>query len=266
MAQSTATNIQQLAGAYQLGALREEYRFKIVRTLGGGLLILALGVAAIAFIFISEHLSLATIDFSAVDTGGDFWVFVITGLVLLACGVWSCINLFLNFDMRVVVCEQGLVRTKKGQVDVVRWDQADAFWQAVTKRYTNGIYTGTTHIYTLRRSDGAVFKFNDTLNKVEALGNTIQREVTRVLLPKYIYAYNVGNTITFGPLSINQQGVSNSKEMLPWSQLKDFQVKRGVVSVKKEGKWLNWSSIGVAQIPNFYVFMALYDYASKGRR
>ena len=266
MAQSTTTNTQQLAGVYQLGALSEEYHFKIMRTLLGGLLLLALGIGAIAFIFSSEHLSLATMDFSAVDTSGDFWVFVIAGLVLLACGVASCISLFLNFDMRVMVYEQGLVRTKRGQIEVVRWDQVNAFWQAVTKRYTNGIYTGTTHRYTLRRSDGVVYKFNDTINKVEALGNTIQREVTRVLLPRYIYAYNAGSTVTFGPLSINQQGVSNSKEMLPWSQIKDLKVKRGIISVQKEGKWFSWSSVGVAQIPNFYVFMALYDYAAKGRR
>ncbi len=265
MAQTT-TEMYQLAGAYQLGAPREEYRFKIVRTLLGGLLLLALGVGAIAFIFISEHLSFATMDFSAVDTGGDFWLFVIVGLVLLACGVWSWINLFLNFDLRVIVCEQGVVRTKRGQTDVVRWEHVDAFWQAVTKRYTNGIYTGTTHIYTLRRSDGAVFKFNDTINKVETLGNTLQREVTRVLLPRFIYAYNAGSTVTFGPLSINQQGISNSKEMLPWSAVKDLQVRKGIVSVKKEGKWFNWSTVGVARIPNFYVFMALVDYASKGRR
>ena len=265
MAQTTA-DVQQLAGAYQLGAPKEEYRFKIVRTLIGGLFMLALGIGAIAFIVISEHISLATMDFSAVDTSGDFWVFMIIGLVLLVCGVWSFINLFLNFDMRVIICEQGLVRTKKGQIEVVRWEHVDAFWQAVTKRYMNGIYTGTTHIYTLRRSDGAMFKFNDTINKVEALGNTIQREVTRVLLPRFIYAYNTGSTVTFGPLSINQQGISNSKEMLPWSQIKDLQVRKGIVSVKKEGKWFNWSTVGVARIPNFYVFMALVDYASKGRR
>ena len=265
MAQTTA-DVQQLASAYQLGAPKEEYRFKIMRTLIGGLLLLAFGVAAIAFIVISEQISLTTMDFSAVDTSGDFWVFVIIGLVLLACGASSLISLFLHFDMRVIICEQGLVRTKKGQTDIVRWEHVDAFWQAVTKRYMNGIYTGTTHNYTFRRSDGVVFKFNDTINKVEALGNAIQREVTHVLLPRYIYAYNMGSTVTFGPLSINQQGISNSKEMLPWSSVKDLQVRRGMVSVKKEGKWFNWSTVGVARIPNFYVFMALVDYASKGRR
>ena len=37
MAQSIAADAYQLAGTYQLGAPREEYRFKIMRTLIGGL-------------------------------------------------------------------------------------------------------------------------------------------------------------------------------------------------------------------------------------
>ncbi len=266
MAQLPVADVHQLGGAYGLGAPREEYGFKIMRTLMTGLLLLAFGFAAIAFIVITEQISFTTMDFSAVDTSGNFWLFTLIGLGLFAVGVWSLVRLALNYDMRVIVYEQGVLRTNNGLTEVVRWEDVHSFLQSVTKHYTNGIYTGTTHRYTLSRSDGTVFKFDDTIRNVEALGNTLQREVTRVLLPRYIYAYNVGNTVTFGPLSISQQGISNGKEMLPWSQVKNLQVKRGVVCVQKEGKWFNWSTVGVARIPNFYVFMALVDYASKGQR
>lgn len=266
MAQAISSDMQQLAATYQLGTPQQEYRFKVTRTLIGGLLTLILGIGCIAFIFISENISLSSIDFTYVDTNGNFWVFTIIGLVLLAVGIGSLVSLFRNLNLRVLLCSGGLLRTSGGNVEIVRWDQVEAFWQAVTKRYYNGVYTGTTHLYTLRRNDGIVFKFNDTIGKVEALGNAIQREVTRILLPKFINAYNAGSTVNFGPLSINQQGISNSKEMLPWSQYKDMQVRRGIISVKKEGKWLNWSSIGVARIPNFYVFMSLLDYAVKSQQ
>ena len=266
MAQAISSDMQQLATTYQLGTPQQEYGFKATRTLITGLLTLILGIASIVFIFNTEGISLSNIDFSYVDTSGNFWVFTIAGLVLIAVGIVSLVNLFKNLNLRVLLCTEGLLRTNGSKVEIVRWDQVQAFWQAVTKRYYNGIYTGTTHRYTLRRADGEVFKFNDTLGKVEALGNAIQREVTRVLLPKYISAYNSGSTVSFGLLSINKQGISNSKEMLPWSQYKDMQVRRGIVSVKKEGKWLNWSNISVANIPNFYVFMALLDYAVKSQQ
>ncbi len=258
MAQSTVATVDQLIEAYGLGAQREEYHFKITRTLLGGLLLIALGAAPIAFIVISGQMSTA-MDFSALNTSGDFWLFGIIGLVLFAGGIWTLIKLFLNSNRRVIVYEQGVVRMNKSLTEVVRWEDVDTFLQAVTKHYINGIYTNTTHIYTLCRSNGKAVKFGDTIRKVEALGDTLQREVTRVLLPKFIEAYNMGDTLTFGPLSMSQEGLSNGKEMLSWSQVQDVQVRQGIVSVQKEDQWTNWSPVGIARIPNFYAFMALVD-------
>ncbi len=50
---------------------------------------------------------------------------------------------------------------------VIRWDQVEAVWQAVTRRYYNGIYTGTTHLYTVRRWDRTKTVFNDQIKNVE---------------------------------------------------------------------------------------------------
>ncbi len=100
---------------------------------------------------------------------------------------------------------------------------------------------------------------NDRITNVERLGNVVSEMVTRVKLPEVIAAFKAGSTITFGPLSVSMQGVSNSKELISWDQIKEFGVNRGIVTVKKEGKWLSWSSVEVAKIPNFFVFMALVN-------
>ncbi len=261
MVQSIPVDVQQLAGAYQLGAPLEEYRFKPIRAIFASIFFLLLGVGFIAFIVATGSLT--------TSLNGDtfkFLLFIVLGLFMVGVGVWSGITTFRDMSLRVIICADGLLRVKRNQVEIIRWDQVEAMWQAVTKRYVNGVYTGTTHLYTVHRADGATFKFNDNIRHVEALGNSIQREVTRKLLPHVISAYNMGSTVTFGTLSVNQQGISNSKEMLPWGQFNGIQVNRGIVTVKKEGKWLNWSTVRVPRIPNFYVFMALVDYAAKGRR
>lgn len=78
--------------------------------------------------------------------------------------------------------------------------------------------------------------------------------------PQLLAAYNAGNVITFGPLSISRQGVSNGKELLPWPSITEIGVRQGCVSVGKEGKWFDWSNVAVSHIPNYYVFMALTRY------
>jgi hypothetical protein len=151
------------------------------------------------------------------------------------------------------------VHIKNGKTSVYRWDDIGAVWQQITKRYVNGVYTGTTHLYTLRRYDGEQIKLNDSLGKVEELGNLVQNETFKRLMPKAIATYNAGGTVVFGKISVSPQGISNGKETLPWTEVKGVTIDRGMISVSKQGKWLRWASDTAANTPNLYVFLQLVD-------
>jgi hypothetical protein len=98
---------------------------------------------------------------------------------------------------------------------------------------------------------------NDIISNIGTAGEIIADMVTRVKLPQAIELFKAGNTLNFGKLSISLQGVSNSKETIAWEQVKGINVNAGVVTVKKDNQWLSWSSVRVATIPNFFVFLAL---------
>lgn len=124
----------------------------------------------------------------------------------LVTAVWIVVDAVRSRDKHVYICPGGLLYQHSGKTEAIRWNQVESFWQHVVRRYSYGIQTGTTHLYTLRRNDGATFKFNDQIYNVETPGNTIARETTRSLLPRCIAAYQAGQTITFGQISLNQQG------------------------------------------------------------
>jgi len=244
----------QHAATYRLGAPVTEYKYRAV-----GMIVSASITMLAGIFFLSLYLMNLT---GSSYFGGDsqsMLVFGLVGVAFLAIAVWLCIKTFLARGSHVYVFNEGLLRMGSRMV-AIRWDSVESVWQSVTRRYTNGVYTGTRHIYTVRQWDGTKTVFNDQIKNVEALGNTIARETLRILLPRVIEAYRAGSTITFGPLSVSQQGVSNGKELLPWYQIKGIEIQRGTVTVKKEGKRLNWSSVRVPQIPNFFVFNALVDY------
>jgi hypothetical protein len=195
---------------------------------------------------------------------GAFMIIVVGAVVLL---VMTLGDMFLSRDKLVYVCPAGLLYQHNGKTDAIRWDQVEAFWQRVVRRYSYGIQTGTYHQYTIRRYDGATFKFDDHLYNVGALGDTIARETTRLLWPRFIAAYQAGQTINFGQISLNLQGVSNGKELLPWQQVKEIKVKGGFVSIQKDDNhWLKWRTIQASKIPNVNVFLAMVDYIGKGGR
>lgn len=174
-------------------------------------------------------------------------------------GAWMVYSGFNQRDWRVFLFKDGLSHTKQGKTTVIHWNEAVAVWQNITKHYRNGVYTGTTYHYTLTATDNRKLTFNNDLTEIEKLGQAIQNEVFNALFPKYVASYNNGQTLQFGKLSISKAGISNGKEMIPWPEVKGVSLDRGIINVKKEGKWLTWSSVTVGQTPNIFIFTSIVD-------
>jgi hypothetical protein len=192
-------------------------------------------------------------------SGEDVLILLIIALVVAGLSVWGLVDNKRKQGMQLLVFPEGLAETKQEQTSLIRWDDISYSWQSVTKHYRTGIYTGTTHLYTIQTKDGQQYKFNDTYKNVEALGNLIQDEVARRIFPVVAQAYNAGQTVNFGQLNISKAGINNGKETIAWDEVKDVKLQSGIVTIKKEGKWLNWKNVTVAQTPNIFVFLGMVN-------
>lgn len=242
----------QLTATYQLGTLQQVYGVKMTRkTLIVGICGLVLGLL---FGFLAYEMNASPRN--ANDISNSYFIMAIGVLGLLGALYCFCYPLLYR-SWSVYVFSEGFAFTRGSKLDALRWEQINSMLISVVRRYMNGVYTGTQHKYTIRTMDGKQIVLNDRITNVGQLGDSISSMVTRVKLPEVIAAYKAGETITFGPLSVNQQGVSNGKELIGWAQVKDIRLNKGIVTVQKEGKWLNWSSAQVASIPNIFIFLAL---------
>jgi hypothetical protein len=249
--QASQIRAEQLAAAYQLGTLQQEYRVKFSRrNLWIGFLELA-----VALLFAV----LAVVTSSRPEASDAVHIEMTMTVVFLLFALYIfCYPLFYR-SWRVYLYSEGFAYARRRKLDAFRWDQIESLLQSVTRQYVNGIYMGTNHRYTIRGLDGRQVVLTDRIAHVESLGNVISDMVTRVKLPVVIAGFKAGGIVTFGPLSVSLQGVSNGKETISWDQVTDVKVNRGIVIVKKEGKWLSWSSVRVATIPNCFVFLALVN-------
>jgi hypothetical protein len=162
---------------------------------------------------------------------------------------------------QVYVFEHGFIHTAaSGPVGDYRWDSIASVQQKIVERYTNGIHTGTTYLYTVTRQDGAVVKLTQFYDRIAELGQTIAREVTRVHLPRAAAAIEHGQTVPFGDLAISGAGIVSSRHgLLPWGELEEVQLQQGYVKLRKAGRWLSWSNKPASEIPNLFVFLTLAD-------
>lgn len=197
---------------------------------------------------------------------------IVIPIVAVIYGIYALIDC----NLRVYQFADGLVRAKGEQLDVIRWDAVTSVIQNVRRR---GYYyawggvlaaafanrNGTPHSVTVQRTDGAIFKFNSTVQHVTQLIQTIQTAVMQAHMPRAMAAFNAGSPVTFGSLTLSQQGLSNGREIVPWNEVQSVDIKQGQVIVKRVGKTFRWANVNIGQIPNVLVFMSLINYARTGR-
>ncbi|GAA2739862.1 MULTISPECIES: DUF6585 family protein [Kitasatospora] len=156
--------------------------------------------------------------------------------------------------------EYGLVvADHTGPVEAFRWDSM-AVLQQITRRYANGVYVGTTYLYTLYKQDGSTLKLTNFFANPERWGLIIQHAITNSQLPGVLAALGNGETVRFGDIAVTTGGVATPKRgSVAWSEIQRFEIKNGVVFLAKAGKLLAWSNTPVAKIPNFFLFLATVD-------
>ncbi len=187
-------------------------------------------------------------------------VFAGFGLLALFLAAYSLYSAWKNWGSAAALYEAGFAYVDRQGLQQVRWDQVEAVWQAITKHYRNGIYTGTTHVYTVQTKDKRRLTLDDKFDKIEDLGNAVQRGATQALFPHYAQAVQNGQRVSFGPLALDARGLYSGDKSLAWNEIKAVKLDRGSLSIKKEGGWFNWSTVTVPQIPNFFIF---YDLLSR---
>ncbi|GIH20849.1 DUF6585 family protein [Rugosimonospora africana] len=200
----------------------------------------------------------------------SFWPIGV--LLLLACA-FGAVQFARSFSVtrsprRIHLYAGGFVYVDPPAAPVVyRWDLIPAVYQSITKHYRNSVYTHTTYVYTVHGQGDAKVVLTNFWDRIEALGERIEREVTRVHLPMAVAALQRGEPLRFGDLTVAPNGlISEKRGLLPWSDIEKVQVRAGFIHVSRAGKWLSWSNTQVAHIPNLFVFLTLVDSLGPGIR
>lgn len=237
--------IYKQASTYQLGELTRTFKpiisnpLLIIAIVLGGIILDIIVLAAIAYF-----------------TGFVFYILLFFPLMV---AFWA-VRALRTFNVRCYVFKNGFIYARGRKYRVVRWDQIVAVFQ----KHTAGRYS-SSHTYTVRVQEGREIQIGDAVNRVIDLGTMIQREVTKLLLPRAIASYKSGETLSFGKVNVNRQGVNNGKEMIPWDQIDAIEVRSGLIVVQKYGRVMKWSTVREHETSNVYILQNLVDYAVKNR-
>jgi hypothetical protein len=237
--------VSQQAISYQLGAFVKVHPANLVK------LFFWAGLALLVTVL--------TIPVGLADHTGTLGL-----IILIAVTLYFLWDLVTNFNLKAYIFAEGIVRVKGSKVDVMRWEHIEALWVKVVRHSYRGLITiYKSYTYTVRRNDGVQFKFGSAFKNARQLGEVMQSEVARRHLPKAIAAYESGNPVQFGPLSVSMQGISKNGILVPWQQVGQVNGSRGWVVVHKQGSLLAGSRTRGTSIPNLQVFFQLVEHARR---
>jgi hypothetical protein len=185
-------------------------------------------------------------------------------VLLFLIGAGLAISAFLNWNKAVVVYEKGLAYNDRRGLQFWRWEDVNHFFIAVTKHYYNGIPTGTTYVYTLKKADGSQIKLDNKFTKIQELGKMIQKNVFPFQYERLTQSLKNGQTVTLGAVALDKDGIAIGKKTFPWVEVEQVDIQAGFVSVKKkDGGWFSGASAPVASIPNLEAMLAVVDQVVK---
>jgi hypothetical protein len=184
------------------------------------------------------------------------------GLVLLAAGVSMLIRARRMRGLRVFVFPDGLARVQGGAAEVLRWDEINRVRRVLGAR--KGEFS-VRHPYQLIlvRRDGREFEFNEALVGVKELRVLVEEHTLPHMLPPAVEAFRAGEAVGFGAVGLSREGIHHGKRTLPWDAFAGAEAAKGRLTVRAQGAWMSFCRVGIAEVTNPHVFLALAEY---GRR
>jgi hypothetical protein len=179
-------------------------------------------------------------------------------LLLLLLGLVAGRSAYMNWNKGVSLYEHGLAVRERSGVRAWRWEDIISMTSTVTRHYTIGIFTGTTHDFHLTNRLNESLQLTDIYAEVEKLAKFTRDAIFPRLYEQASQQYNAGHVLVFGPVTISNTGIQLGKKTYPWTDVHQVSIQRGIFKVSKRGGgWFSGATVQASAIPNLEVLLNL---------
>jgi hypothetical protein len=179
------------------------------------------------------------------------------GCCFAAVGVFWCLDAIRSIGTRVMVFRDGLAVRRLWSSQFYPWDKMVVIWNSGNHAHVGGKARSPCS-YRIVMNDGRHLALHH-ISGLGKLGQTIEEETSRRLLPAALEQYNQGKTICFGRLSVNNQGVVKGTSTLPWGELTSccFDSDGWLTFGWKDKPWRMWMVVSPNKVVNLLVLLQL---------
>ncbi|MDX3233641.1 DUF6585 family protein [Streptomyces sp. ME19-01-6] len=181
-----------------------------------------------------------------------------------------------NKQLVIVVYEQGSVVGLANDPAPFhfRYDEVSSFTQDVVKRYVNQSYRGISTTCWIGLNDGRSHRFQGQStrterNVVDDFRQLVDPRIAAAQFPGMLAMMRQGQAVAFGAYVLEPgaltTGTGRKHKRLPWAQVEQVTLERGLVKVTERGRRRAWATASTSAVPNLTAFFNLVREAQAGR-
>jgi hypothetical protein len=164
---------------------------------------------------------------------------LVLGLLFIAGGVLGFVVAQIEAQRTLWLCPKGLIWHLQGKTDHCRWEDVKELTVLIAHVTITGAYHSRRLVYKYILKTASGFRMqmhSDEMFGTKTVGEFIQEQTTKALLPQYRNRLREGKPLDFGALQADGQGVSAGGRQMPWARVGRVEVEEGNLVLGKGGE------------------------------
>ncbi len=155
----------------------------------------------------------------------------------------------------------GITWRKGSKLKISRWDEIEnIFITSIHYGILDFIWASRTEV-SLQIQKGKLLKISQAFENIEMLVDTMKHYVYPLMFEKFRKAYNRGEPVQFGPITLTTKGVLNGRKALRWQDIDKIQFHKGRLELYPiEETRENKFSFPAHKIPNIDLCVQILHY------
>lgn len=178
------------------------------------------------------------------------------GLGVCVLGAFILRKFWQSRGRQIELYENGLIANLNGKLHSASWSEIASLTESIEAYYLNGVHTSDRYLYTIEKTDGDSFSFDNIIFQTKHIGQEIKEKTFELMYPPVLQKLKRGEKIHFGSLSIDSNGLSAGSERFLWTSLAAAELKDGMIRVKDVNGKIIAERI-YAAVPNAHILTAL---------
>ncbi len=160
--------------------------------------------------------------------------------------------------VRVLVCPRGLARADAAGADITRWPEVrQVRWDTEGRQHELTLTPPVQLV--LVREYGPPLAITEDVSRLPELRRRVEEHTLPHLLAEALEALREGDTVRFGPVAVNQEGIAYPGGTLRWGHVGDARVANGKLFVWHADTRHRVAEVARSRTPNLHVLLALVE-------